>query len=120
MSDDRGSFLNDRCKLSGRKPVIDIIGDPGLQVACRGAPEFSAAIDKGFLDPANFGDVGVDGNLCAIGQEKGEFGVGITFKKSFEFRCFHNFYGRSTACRSAKFVMHVHHHLGSAVGWNAI
>lgn len=92
MPDDRGSFINDRCKLSGRKPVIDIVCNPGLQVACGDPAEFSAAIDKGFLHPANFGDVGMDGNPGVIGKNKSEFGFRVLIEDVFEFGCFHIFY----------------------------
>ena len=71
----RIGFIENLREFAGGKPMIDIVGKPGLQAAQRIVAQRASAIDETFIDARHFRDVRMPENELAIGQKKADVGI---------------------------------------------
>jgi hypothetical protein len=82
-------LVQDAEKFSRREAMIEIVRDPGLQLAARFVAQGPAAIDEAFVEARDFGDVRVGGNFRAVGKDETEMGVGIGREGRFQLMDLH-------------------------------
>ena len=76
--------IKDVGELSGREPVLEVAGHPGLQQAGVHLAHCAATINEGLVHPSDLGDVGVDRNQSAIGHLEAQDSAGIAAEMFFE------------------------------------
>lgn len=93
ISQNRSGTDDDIDQLAGWKPVISVVSHPGLKAKVGDFPDRRSTVQKGLVDPAHLGDVGVKRNHAAIRQDELEVVIGMFRQEVFEFGCFHGCIG---------------------------
>ena len=70
------SLANDAGELGRIQAMMHIFRHPGLQEAMAVISARATAVDEALVHAADFGDVGMDGNEPAIGQDKADESLG--------------------------------------------
>jgi hypothetical protein len=78
--------LQNRQKFAGGQTMVRIVREPRLQSANRFRAKCPAAIDKFFVQPGNFGHVGMGRNFAARWQHETNVILWILSKQLFQFK----------------------------------
>lgn len=86
-----GGLVQNSEQFPGRKPVVEVPSDPGLEAAKGIGAKGAAAVDVFFIDASDLGDVGMSRYLPAAWENESQVPIGVLRENLFKFVKFHAF-----------------------------